>query len=161
MTRNGCASVSTSRTSSRGSSSSTVPMPVSSAAARLRQAWPSARAAGPVIHWLAPLASAVRPSSEAAIFIRTQGRWRNMREKKPMLSSRAASAMSASGAIATSMPAARIRATPAPATCGFGSATATTTRATPALISASQQGGVRPWWLQGSSETQAVAPRKP
>ena len=67
---------------------STVPTPVSTAPARLRQAWPSARAASPVIHWLAPLSSAVRPSSEAATFMRTQGRPRTMREKKPMLSSR-------------------------------------------------------------------------
>jgi hypothetical protein len=29
----------------------------------------------------------------------------------------------------------------------------------PAAISASQHGPVRPWWAQGSSVTQAVAPR--
>ncbi len=63
-------------------------MPVSTAPARLRQAWPSARAASPVIHWLVPSASAVRPSSDAATFMRTHGRPRCMREKKPMFSSR-------------------------------------------------------------------------
>ena len=36
---------------------------------------------------------------------------------------------------------------------GFGSRIAQTTRATPAATSASAQGGVRPWWLQGSSVT--------
>ena len=41
----------------------------------------------PVIHWLAPSASAVRPSRLIASLIRTQGRWRCMRLKKPMLSS--------------------------------------------------------------------------
>ena len=34
----------------------------------------------------------------------------------------------------------------------------TTTRATPASISASAQGGVRPWWEQGSSVVTTVAP---
>ena len=134
-------------------------MPVSSADARLRHRCPSLRAASPVIHWLAPLSSAVRPSSEAAIFMRTQGRWRCMREKKPMFSSRAARAMSPS-ARSTWMPAARSRAMPWPATSGFGSTQAITTRAMPASISASQQGGVRPWCAQGSRLTHAVAPRK-
>ena len=36
---------------------------------------------------------------------------------------------------------------------GFGSPAAQTTRAMPAAISASAQGGWRPWWLHGSSET--------
>ena len=57
-TRSGWRAVATRRTSSRGSSSRTVPTPVSTAPARLRQAWPSARAASPVIHWLVPSASA-------------------------------------------------------------------------------------------------------
>ena len=58
----------------------------------------------------------------------------------------------------TSTPASRSRAMPAPATFGSGSASATTTRTTPAASSASAQGGVRPWWEQGSRVTQAVAP---
>ena len=40
--------------------------------------------------------------------------------------------------------AARMRSNPAPATCGNGSRSAATTRATPASISASAHGGVRP-----------------
>ena len=151
-TRSGCVAVGTSRTSSRGSSPCTVPMPVSTAPARLRQAWPSARAASPVIHWLAPPSSAVRPSSEAATFIRTHGRPRFMREKKPMFSSREASPHSPP-TTSTSMPAARSRAMPCPATSGFGSSIATTTLAMPASISASQHGGVRPWCEQGSRVT--------
>ena len=42
------------RTVSCGSSCSTVPTPVRIAQARARHAWPSARAAAPVIHWLSP-----------------------------------------------------------------------------------------------------------
>ena len=36
---------------------------------------------------------------------------------------------------------------------------ATTTRRIPAASSASLQGGVRPWWQQGSRVTTAVPPR--
>jgi pyrimidine deaminase RibD-like protein len=39
------------------------------------------------------------------------------------------------------------------ATSGFGSCIAATTRARPAATSASAHGGVRPWWLHGSSVT--------
>ncbi len=138
------------RTSRRGSSSSTVPTPVSSAPARARQAWPSARAASPVIHWLVPSGRAVRPSSEAAAFMRTQGRPRAMRLRKPMVISRASAAP---GPTATSTPAARSRAKPCPATWGFGSSSEATTRAMPAAANASQQGPVRPWWAQGSRVT--------
>ena len=68
MILRGCRGVATARTLSCGSSCSTVPMPVRIAQARARQRWPSARAASPVIHWLSPLASAVRPSRLAAAF---------------------------------------------------------------------------------------------
>ena len=64
-------------------------MPVRMAQARARQAWPSVRASGPVIHWLWPFCRAVCPSIEAATFMRTQGRPRSMRLKKPMFNSRA------------------------------------------------------------------------
>ncbi len=49
--------------------------------------------AGEVIHWLAPLSSAVFPSSDAATLSRTQGVLRSMRLKKPRLISRASSAI--------------------------------------------------------------------
>ena len=106
--------------------------------------------ARPVIHWLPPFASAVRPSRLAAIFMRTHGRPRVMRERKPALSSRASrssrptSTCDAGGAQAAGAP---------PAASGFGSGIAATTRATPAATSASTHGGVRPVWLQGSSVT--------
>ena len=50
----------------------------------------------------------------------------------------------ASKPLATCTPAACNRARPRPATCGLGSGMAAITRATPAAISASAQGGVRP-----------------
>src|SRR5207248_2233101 len=65
MTLSGCREVSTSLTVNRGSSCSTVPMPVRIAQERARQRCPSARAAGPGIHWLAPLSRAVLPSRVA------------------------------------------------------------------------------------------------
>src|SRR3569623_513048 len=55
--------------------------------------------------------------------------------------------------------AARSFSSPCPATSGFRSVTAATTRATPALIKASAHGGVRPKWLHGSSVTYTVALR--
>ena len=58
----------------------------------------------------------------------------------------------------TSMPAARSRAIPRPATRGSGSRQATTTRAGRAAITRSAQGGVFPWWVHGSSVTKRVDP---
>ena len=46
-----------------------------------------------------------------------------------------------------------------PAATGFGSGWANTTRRTPAAMSLSEQGPVRPVWLHGSSVTTAVVPR--
>ena len=57
------------------------------------------------------------------------------------------------------MPARRSSARPRPRTSGFGSATATTTRATPESRTSGAHGGVRPWWAHGSSVTYSVAPR--
>ncbi len=149
-TRKGWRAVSTARTVICGLSSSTVPMPVRTAQARARQAWPSARAAGPVIHWLSPDGSAVRLSRLAAIFIRTHGRPRVMRETKPIFISRASFS---SRPQRTSMPAVRSVVRPRPDTSGLGSSIAAITRASLASISAFAQGGVRPKWLHGSSET--------
>src|SRR5574343_672371 len=134
--------VDTARTSSRGWSASTVPTPVNTAHARARQACPSARAASDVIHWLAPLCSAVVPSSDAATLSRTQGVPRTMRLKKPRLSSRDCAAP---WPTSTVTPAARSRAKPWPATRGLGSSRLAMTLPMPAAISASQHGPVRPW----------------
>ena len=57
------------------------------------------------------------------------------------------------------MPASSSRRWPAPETLGSGSAMAKWTAATPASMSAPVQGGVRPWWEQGSRVTYTVAPR--
>ena len=130
-------------------------MPVITAQERARQRCPSRRASAPVIHWLTLFFSAVLPSRLAAIFTSIHGRPRVMRETKPMFSSRASvSRIPASAA----MPASRSFRSPLPATWGFGSCIAATTRATFAAIKASAHGGVRPWWLQGSRDTYAVAP---
>ena len=75
-----------------------------------------------------------------------------------MFSSCAARVVAPGSARSTTTPAARRRAMPWPATCTKGSVVATTTRDRPAAISASAQGGVRPWWAQGSKLTQAVPP---
>src|SRR6185295_14442025 len=104
-----------------------------------------------------PLASALRPSSVAAIFSRTQGRPRCTRDRKPRLSSRASSS---SRPCSKRMPAAA-SASPPCAACGLGSRSAATTRATLASMSAPAHGGVRPWWLQGSKFTYAVHPSAP
>ena len=134
----------------------TVPAPVSTAPLRARHACTSARAASPLIHACPPEAGAVRASRLMASFSRTKGRPRSKREKKPALSSRACGSNTPTD---TSIPAARRRAMPAPATRGFGSTLQHTTRATPAASNASAQGGVRPVWLHGSSVTYTVAPR--
>ena len=79
-----------------------------------------------------------------------------MREMKPGLSARASASISPTSAW---MPASVSMDMPPPATSGLGSLIAATTRATPAWISASAHGGVRPWCEQGSSVTYTVAPR--
>ena len=125
-------------------------MPVRIAQARARQRWPSARAASPVIHWLSPLSSAVRPSRLAAILTRTHGRPCCMRLIQPDVELARLVFEQADVDLD-----ARPRAA-APRRCaagGSGSRIAATTRAMPAASSASVQGGVRPVWLQGSSVT--------
>ena len=140
-TRRGWREHGTCRTVSSGSSRRTVPMPVSMAHERARSAWTSRRAASPVIHRLSPLASAIRPSSEAADLMRIHGRPRDMRARNPRWASRASAARSP---VSTRMPAARSLARPRPFTSGLGSSSAATTRATFAATSASAHGGVRP-----------------
>ena len=73
--------------------------------------------------------------------MRTQGRPRSMREKKPIFISRASASNTP---VTTSIPACCNRLTPSPATKGLESKVAITTRLIPAPINASAQGGVRP-----------------
>ncbi len=129
------------RTVSAALSASTVSMPLIIAQLCARKRCTSARACGPVIHWLSPDAIAVRPSRLIADFMVSHGRPPSIRRLKPRFNARASASSSPQS---TAMPASRNIASPRPATCGFGSCMATTTRATPDLIRASAQGGVRP-----------------
>ncbi|MDQ1079795.1 hypothetical protein QE401_002321 [Pseudoroseomonas cervicalis] len=133
-----------------GSSASAVPLPTSTASCVPRSACARRRAGAPVIHWLSPLRVAMRPSSVLASFSVSSGRLWVSRLVKPALIARASAS---SSPVETAMPAARSCSMPPPSTRGSGSRIATTTRATPAAISASVQGGVRPQWQQGSSVT--------
>jgi len=73
-----------SRIVSIGSSARAVPAPIITASWRSLWAWTSRRASGPVIHWLSPLAVAIRPSNELASFSVTIGRPRVTRLRKPI-----------------------------------------------------------------------------
>lgn len=137
-----------------GSSASTVPVPATMASARARRAWTSARATGPVIHWLVPSDAAARPSRLCAHFTVTCGRPRRCTVSQE---SRSAVASAADTPDSTSTPAARRRSAP-PEEWSPGSPTAYTTRETPAAMRASAHGPVRPVWLHGSRVTTAVAP---
>ena len=80
----------------------------------------SARAAGPVIHWLVPSAAAARPSRLCAHFTVTCGRPRRCTSSQDASSSVAATASSPAS---TSTPASRSRSAP-PVDSGLGSGTA-------------------------------------
>ena len=107
------------------------------------------RAAGPVSHEVVPDAPAMALSSEIASFSVTHGRSDRNEWKNAAFSSDASSIRTPTS---TSIPAARKSCAPLPAS-GLGSRTAMTTRATPALMIASTQGGVFPKCVQGSSVT--------
>ncbi len=145
-----------SRADSSGSSASTVPTPTRTASCRCRSRWPSWRAASPVIQRDSPAAVAMRPSKDEANLAVTKGSPAVTQRMYCSLSSRAASA---STPTVTSMPARRRLSRPPPLTRGLGSGMAVTQREIPAATTASVQGGVRPWWQQGSRETTRVAPR--
>jgi len=83
----------------------------------------------------------MRPSSERAHLAMTKGRPATIHLLKARLR---ASASAARMPGMTSMPAARSRSRPRPAWEGLGSTAPMTTRANPAAMMASTQGGVRP-----------------
>ena len=141
---------------SRGLSARTVPPPTITASHWLRSWCTHRRASGPLIHWLAPLLRAVRPSAPMAHLRMARGRPVARRCRKARLRLRASASHTP---WITAMPAACSWAMPPPATWGLGSAMAITTCWRPAAITASLQGGVRPWWQQGSSVTTKVPPR--
>ena len=128
-----------------------MPAPTSTASDWARIRCTSARARGPVIQRLSPVPVAIRPSSEAASFSVSIGRPVVSRLRKPRLSA-TASVGEAADLDRDPGRAQRLDAR-GRSTRGSGSSIATTTRATPAAISASVQGGVAPVWAQGSSVT--------
>ena len=139
----------------RGSSASTVPIPVSTASHSVRSTSTYARDRSPVISRRVLPVPPTAPSRVAAILSESQGRPRRIRLAWPASSSSAASAKSP---VSTLTPCRRNLSTPAPETRGFGSSSETTHRRTPASTSALAHGGVAPVWEQGSRVTYAVAP---
>ena len=125
-------------------------MPVSTALDRARSRCTSQRDLSLVIHWLSPVAVAVRPSRVAASLQRTQGRPRSNRDTNPRLS---ACASVSSSPVSTVIPAAASSAKPRPATWGLGSRIAATTLSIPASTRARVHGPVRPVCRHGSSVT--------
>ena len=135
-----------------GSSASAVPIPTATASTCERQRWARRRLPSLEIHWESPVRVATFPSSVMADLNRTQGRPVRACLRKAWLTSRAAPARAPS-AIVTSTPSSRRIPSPRPLAFSVGSSEATTTRLMPAATIASVQGGVSPWWQQGSSET--------
>ena len=157
--RSGCRSASTppGRAVSCGSSSSTLFTPHMIASMRVRKPCAHARASSPATQRESPLAAAIFPSSVAANFAMTNGRpvvrcftyaSSSLADSDCAVADRD---FDAGGAQLLRRRGRRRR--------GSGSIIATCTSRTPAAISASVQGGVRPWWACGSSVTYAVAPR--
>ena len=145
------------RAVSRGSSASAVPIPTTIASTEARQRWASSRLDSPLIHFESPARVATFPSRVMADLKSTQGRPARACLRKAWLSSRARVASSPS-AMTTSTPSSRRMPRLRPEAFSVGSSEPTTTRPMPAARIASVQGGVRPWWQQGSSETYSVAP---
>src|SRR6266849_1783131 len=138
------------RAVSRGSSASAVPMPTSTASSSSRSACAISRDLGPDTQRESPDAVASFPSSVTAALSTTQGSLRVMNLNHISF---AASQASPRTPVRTATPAARSRCAPLPFTSGLGSMLPMKTRAIPAERIASVQGGVRPWWLQGSRVT--------
>ena len=113
------------------------------------------RAASPVIATGLRPASPALPSADTASLSVTKGRLSVTRMMWPACTRRASSSPRPTS---TAMPLSRSFAWPLPATSGLGSSSADTTRAMPALMMASAQGGVLPWCAHGSSVTYSVAP---
>ncbi len=117
-----------SRTVSRGSSASAVPMPTATASWRARSSCTLARASGPVTHFEAPLRVAMRPSSDSASFSATWGSPSVMYLVHGAISARACPRPRRRR---PSRPRRRAAAAPPPATPGLGSSALITTRVIP------------------------------
>ena len=110
------------------------------------------RLSGEEIQRLSPVLVAMRPSSVAASLSSTNGRPRTTCDAEGGVLTARARLVPPAGELDRDPGRAQPREAPA-VDLGVGVAVAHTTRAMPAAISASAQGGLRPWWLQGSSET--------
>ena len=126
---------------SLGSSAIVVPIPMRIASCSSRSSSAQCRPWGEEIHWLSPVAVAIRPSRLMAHFKVTAGRSSSSLVKNARFKRRASWRCAPTE---TSTPASFNRSKPLPATLGSGSPWQATTRATPAPIRASVQGGVRP-----------------
>ena len=111
--------------------------------ARARRRCTSARAASPVIHWLAPFGQrrARRRGSRASLTLHPRPAARHARDEAGV---RARALRRSSTPPSPRCPPPRAARMPPPFTRGFGSSVAHTTRRMPAAINASAQGGVRP-----------------
>ena len=106
----------------------------------------------PEIHFDSPDSVAVKPSTLSADFRHTSGLPVRACLRNGCTSSRAAAA-SPPSTNETSTPPSRSIPGPRPEAFSLGSSQPITTRAIPAASTASTQGGCRPWWAHGSSET--------
>ena len=125
-------------------------MPIAMASLRARSTCTLARASGPVTHFDAPVRVAMRPSSESASLSDTYGR--------PAVMCFAHGAMdvwafSSRTPRTTSMPAARSFVGAVALDVGVRVAAPDDDARDPDAMIASVHGGVRPWWLHGSSVT--------
>ena len=146
-----------SRTVSEGSSAIAVPAPTTTASAQARNRCTSARDPSPVIHREEPSAAAVLPSRlDGHLQGDVREAARDMPFERPVEAARLGGHHTEFDLDAGVAELERGRECPRRR---FGSVVATTTRATPASISARVQGGVRPKWLHGSSVQTTVAPR--
>ena len=157
-TRQGCclpAGMSGPRNVRAGLSRRTVSAPTMMASHWARSFMASARAASPVIHWPSPAGRVMRPSRLMPALAMTQGRPVVMSLAKGAITSRHSLSRMP---VVTAIPAAASNSRARPACRGFGSSAPHTTRATPAAMMASTQGGVRPCVEHGSSVTYSVPP---
>ena len=148
------------RAVSCGSSASAVPMPTATASTCERQRWARRRLPSLEIHCESPVRVATLPV-ERHRRLEEHARAPGARVlAEGLVDAAARRRQLAVGRPSTSTPSSRRIPSPRPEAFSVGSSEATTTRAIPAATIASVQGGVRPWWQQGSSDTYSVAPRR-
>ncbi len=139
--RTGCRVMPRPRTVSAGSSARAVPAPTITASWRARMAWTARRAAGPVIHWLSPVAVAMRPSKlDGELERDARAAFADAQEEPGQV----AGGLIGQHACGDRDPGRAQHGETRPETRGSSSCSGATTRAIPASINASAQGGVLP-----------------